>query len=204
MNFSDFMANCGITKRLDFYPYTNSCFDNLTEDEKSLLALDATYVSPTNIHSSNFNFLDEASPDLVLLWSLKALSEMGGRIHEDDLEVAEENDCYYVCIIFEGVEDGVFYIETKKEEKGVRYKVWGSYSDSKQQVLSQEYLPKIKKDPSKIIDYLLNSAKVEEQEGVISYSDFGFDSDDILIGLRKSVASFKKSEEQKAQLKGLI
>ena len=99
MTFSDFMANCGITERLDFYPYTNSCFDNLTEDEKALLTLNATNITPTNIHMSNFKFLDEASPDLVLLWSLKALSEMGGRIHEDDVETAEENDCYYVCTV---------------------------------------------------------------------------------------------------------
>lgn len=204
MNFNNFMANCGITDRLDFYPYTKSCFDNLTEDEKSLLTLDATYISPNNLYTSNFKFLDEASPDIVLLWSLKALSEMGGKIHEDDVETAEENDYYYVCIIFEGVEDGVFYIEIKKEEKGVRYKVWGSYSDSKQQSLSQEYLPKIKENPLKMVDYFLNSAQVEEQEGVISCEDFGYDSDDILVGLRKSIASFKKSEKHKKQSKGKI
>ena len=192
MTFSDFMANCGITERLDFYPYTNSCFDNLTEDEKALLTLNATKITPTNIHMSNFKFLDEASPDLVLLWSLKALSEMGGRIHEDDVETAEENDCYYVCIILEGVKDGVFYIETKKEEEGVRYKVWGSYSDERLQQISNKYLDQ---DSSCIIKWLSEmTPSVESQEGVIAYDDFGYDSDDILIGLRKPVQSFKEVE----------
>lgn len=196
MNFSTFIQSCGGKPDcLHHFPYTKSCFDNLSEEEKSLLMLDATNLSPTDIHLSNFSFLDEASPDLVILWSLKALSEMGGRIHEDDVKTAEENDCYYVCIIFEGVKDGVFYIEIKKEEKEVRYKVWGSYSDERHEQISNKYKTKIKEDPSLFVKWIMESVpKIKNQEGVIAYDDFGYDSDDILIGLRKSVQSFKEVE----------
>lgn len=203
MNFSDFMTTCGITERLDFYPYTKSCFDNLTDDEKALLKLKATNVSSTNIHFSNFNFLDEASPNLIILWALKAITELGGRIHEDDIEYVEDD--YFVTVIFEGVEDGIFYVDVKKEDGGVRYKVWGNYSASKQQQITDLYRTKMKSDPSKIIEWLMvSSGNIEEQQGVISCEDFGYDSDDILVGLRKSIASFKKFEEHKIQSKGLI
>jgi hypothetical protein len=122
---------------------------------------------------------------------------MGGRIHEDEVEFAEENDCYYVCIIFEGVKEARFYIETKKEDKGLRYKVWGSYSDEIHQQISNKYKSKIKEDPSLLAKWIMESVpKIEEQEGVLTYDDFGYDSDDILIGLRKSVQSFKAVDKE--------
>ena len=198
MELSTFIQSCGgDSENLHLYPYTKSCFDNLIDDEKSLLTLDATNLSSTDIHLSNFSHLDGASPDLVLLWSLKALSEIGGRIHEDEVEFAEENDCYYVCIIFEGVKEARFYIETKKEDKGLRYKVWGSYSDEIHQQISNKYKSKIKEDPSLLAKWIMESVpKIEEQEGVLTYDDFGYDSDDILIGLRKSVQSFKAVDKE--------
>ena len=58
------------------------------------------------------------------------------------------------------------------------------------------------KDPSKIIDYLLNSAKVEEQEELFPTRILDLIPDDILVGLRKVCCKLlRKSEEQKAQLK---
>ena len=199
MDFSTFIQSCGgKPELLHFYPYTKSCFDNLSEEEVSLLSERATIHLDTNIHISNISVdLETASPDLTLLWSLKALSEMGGWVHEDDVETAEENDQFYVGVIFEGVGDGIFYVDTKKVEKGVFFKVWGSYSESKARNIKEAYLKEhpIGSEDFNPFAYLMNLVpKIDEQEGIITYDDFGYDSDDILIGLRKSVKSFKEVE----------